>query len=254
MVAHYLDLPFVQPAPSLPLTFKCVMHHHWDYHPALDHSIYVIRDGRDVMVSRYMRAMRGHLARREAFSRLGRRSLVRALAENVGKSSEVSRRLEHLLGKRFDPWDVERNLPIFIEAEMQRPFNWAVSQPWPQHVRAWRAMAQRTTFVKYEELLQDGVAVLSRVLAQYLGTGVDEREIRYTVGRYSFRKQTGREPGTEDRTSFARKGIRGDWRNHFTREAAQVFDRYAGDLLIELDYEADHQWMNECRQGRGEGE
>jgi hypothetical protein len=135
---------------------------------------------------------------------------------------------------------------------MTKPFYWAVSQPWPKYVRTWRTMAKRTTFAKYEDMLQDGVAALSSMLTQYLETDVDEQEIRYTVERYSFKRQTGRAPGTEDRTSFARKGIQGDWRNHFTREAAQVFDHYAGDLLIELGYETNHRWVDDCRESHKE--
>ncbi len=40
-----------------------------------------------------------------------------------------------------------------------------------------------------------------------------------------------------------RKGQAGDWRNHFTREAAEIFDRYCGDMLISTGYEPDHEWV-----------
>jgi hypothetical protein len=40
-----------------------------------------------------------------------------------------------------------------------------------------------------------------------------------------------------------RKGVIGDWRNHFTEEACKVFDQFAGNELIRLGYEKDHSWV-----------
>jgi len=67
-------------------------------------------------------------------------------------------------------------------------------------------------------------------------------ELKEIVTKYSFKNQTKREPGQEDKKSFLRKGIAGDWKNHFSKEACQVFDHYAGKELILLDYEKDHNW------------
>jgi hypothetical protein len=53
----------------------------------------------------------------------------------------------------------------------------------------------------------------------------------------------GRKRGEEDQFSFLRKGIVGDWRNHFSAEAAVVFDAHAGSALIELGYEPDRSWI-----------
>ncbi|RMG74050.1 MAG: hypothetical protein D6711_09755, partial [Chloroflexi bacterium] len=52
MVAHYLALPMIGHS-YLGLGFPAVIHHHWSYHPAFVRSAFVIRDGRDVMVSIY---------------------------------------------------------------------------------------------------------------------------------------------------------------------------------------------------------
>lgn len=247
LVAHYLDLPFIKPFPTLPITFKCLVHHHWTYHPTLDYSIYVVRDGRDVMTSLYFTVMMGYLRSKKTVSELSMIS-VKPLVANFGKFYEVNRRLHYLFGKDFDPWDTERYLPTFIEAEMKKPFRWAVKQSWPTYVGSWREKGQQTTFVKYEDMLQDPVDTLSKALAHHLETEIDREQVKYTVQRYSFKKQTGRKQGTEDRSSFFRKGIHGDWANHFTTEAAKVFDHYAGELLIELGYEQDRQWIENCRQ------
>ena len=39
-----------------------------------------------------------------------------------------------------------------------------------------------------------------------------------------------------------RKGIVGDWKNYFSREAGEVFDRHCGDVMVRLGYEADRDW------------
>jgi hypothetical protein len=52
----------------------------------------------------------------------------------------------------------------------------------------------------------------------------------------------GRDAGSEKVTSHYRKGIAGDWKNHFTEKHKQLFkDRY-GDLLVKLGYENSNDW------------
>ncbi len=45
-------------------------------------------------------------------------------------------------------------------------------------------------------------------------------------------------------SGFLRKGIVGDWKNTFTSEARGVFNRFAGEELILLDYEKDERWVH----------
>ncbi len=43
--------------------------------------------------------------------------------------------------------------------------------------------------------------------------------------------------------SFLRKGIAGDWRNYFNKEAREILHHYAGRELIRLGYEKDASWV-----------
>jgi len=72
--------------------------------------------------------------------------------------------------------------------------------------------------------------------------------IRRTVDHFSMSSDTGRKQGEEDRSSFIRKGIAGDWKNHFTPETARVFNELAGDMLIKLGYEQDDSWVERFTQ------
>ena len=92
-------------------------------------------------------------------------------------------------------------------------------------------------------------AQLIRVV-RFLGRSVELDRIRSSVSENSFESTTRRlygtqrETGTADNTRFVRKGIVGDWKNHFSREAAEVFAGLAGATLVRLGYEPDEQWID----------
>jgi hypothetical protein len=46
-----------------------------------------------------------------------------------------------------------------------------------------------------------------------------------------------RQPGEEDRVSFFRKGVAGDWKNYYDQSCLDTFMQYGGGLLRELGYE-----------------
>lgn len=96
--------------------------------------------------------------------------------------------------------------------------------------------------VRYEDLLERPHAEVEKLLG-FLGAGADEKTVEHCVSSASFEKLSkGRRPGEEDPSSFYRKGIAGDWKNHFTEEDRRVFKEEAGELLIRLGYEKDLDW------------
>jgi len=242
MVAHYLALPMIGHS-YLGLGFPAVIHHHWNYHPAFDPSVFVIRDGRDVMVSIYSNmVVKGFCEVENALARLNQVSPGRLIRRYLGRHAVIRRRLYRLYGPRFDPEDVVGNLPKFIEAEMQKPFIPEARQPWPAYVSDWLSRGRKIAFVKYEDMLVQPEQTLTLLMQSLLDEKPRNEDITYTVGRFSFERLYGRKSGEESR-HFARKGIAGDWANHFSLEARQVFDHYAGDLLLELGYETDRDWV-----------
>lgn len=224
MIADALTIPYPKPA-VLPVTFPAVIHNHWRVDAKLDGVFYLYRDGRDVMVSYYFHRMR----RLEH----GEPNTVRRFA----------RRYQRLFGPGYDPGDVGRHLPRFIEEEFRRPRGARIT--WREHVLSWhRRRGERgITYLSYESLLEDRRSALARAIHDVTGRELDPWTIETTVEKFSMQRMTGRRPGREDRTSFIRKGVAGDWRHHFTRETAQIFDDLAGDALIELGYEPDRAWV-----------
>ena len=79
-------------------------------------------------------------------------------------------------------------------------------------------------------------------MSQLTGEEADAEQLSIAIKRYSFAAQARRRPGPEG-PHWLRKGRAADWVNHFTREAAEIFDHYCGDTLIATGYENDHTWV-----------
>lgn len=119
-----------------------------------------------------------------------------------------------------------------------------------ESVTAWRrAMEAQISYTEkydifncsYESLLSEGTTVIQKLL-EFLELPADASIVQDLLQRSSFRSFTGRDPGQEDRRRFLRKGISGDWQNHFTEEDKKIFKELAGDMLIKLRYEKDMNW------------
>jgi hypothetical protein len=68
-------------------------------------------------------------------------------------------------------------------------------------------------------------------------------EVPSIVDRHRFsRKAGGRERGVEDAHNHYRKGVAGDWRNHFEPVHVEYFKRNYNDLILRLGYETDPHW------------
>lgn len=228
----------------LPLLRGCVVHHHWGHEPALDRSIYVVRDGRDVMASEFVAMMNAAERLRERGARFGRlTSIERALVHRIGRNARLQQRFDRVFGRAFDPWDVERNFPRFVEENLREPFSEVADHPWHRHVEGWLRHGWETTVVRYEDMLADPQATLDAALRGATGRSVGSGALRAAVDRFSFERVSGRPRGTEDRSAFARKGVDGDWTNWFDRETGRRFDETAGDLLVSLGYAEDRRWF-----------
>lgn len=221
MVSDYLGLP----RPDrylLPIAMPSVIHSHARYSRRLRPAVYIYRDGRDVMVSYYFfRMARLDSQDEPAFAR------------------SMRRRYAEILGPGFDPADVRRNLPAFIRAEMRHSRGSRVN--WPTHVREWLLPRRPgVSYVSYERLVTDPVVAMKETIRD-MSMGVpNEERIDEVVRRHEFSRASGK-VGLED---VARKGIAGDWRNHFSRRAGETFCEFAGEELVALGYEADNSWLD----------
>lgn len=92
--------------------------------------------------------------------------------------------------------------------------------------------------LRYEDLVAEPEATLA-VLFRFLGVESNESLLAGCRDAASFTLLSGgRNPGEEDRNSFFRKGVPGDWRCHLGDAAAAKFQDVAGRWLERFGYAA----------------
>lgn len=94
----------------------------------------------------------------------------------------------------------------------------------------------RTAMVRYEDLCAAPAATLASLFG-FLGVAAEPAVVEQCCQSAAFaRLSGGRAPGQEDPGSFFRRGLPGDWRNHFSAQAAKLFAERGGPVLARLGY------------------
>lgn len=177
---------------------------------------HMVRDPRDIVVSAYF----SHLYSHPTGAWLAEhRQRLRSLDKQAGLLLELER-----CGRQFDQmlvWDYDN--PGVLEARMER----ITIAPVPQ-------FASIFGFLGLFEEESEGMKVD--------GT-LTYRALERIVEKNSFAKKSGgRSVGEEDVRSHFRKGVSGDWRNHFDPVHIEYFKKHYNDLLLKLRYEDSPDW------------
>jgi hypothetical protein len=177
---------------------------------------HVVRDPRDITVSAYFSHLYSHSA--DDFPRLvGHREKLRQSTKEQGLLLELE--FEKPNFDKMNSWDYA--LPNVLELKMEQ----IIREP-GEHFRR--------IFAFLGVLDGDGGGLPRKFTAKDLAAILD---------RYDFAKQSGgRKPGQEDPKSHYRKGVPGDWKNHFTEEHKTSFKQNFNDLLVKLGYEQSDNW------------
>jgi len=217
MLSDALNVPF--PRNRLPMLKSCVMHGHMMHSWNMRNVLIVWRDGRDILVSQYYHSL--------FYNDRGNAPLVDQCRADL----------------QFSDYDnIRENLPAFMEYVYETKKHPRMS--WIEFVGKW-ADCKNCVHVKYEDLREKPVDELNRIAHSLSSMKIDLERVVNIVDNHSFEKLAGRKAGSENKKSFLRKGVVGDWKNHFTKDAKQLFMSYAGDGLVKLGYENDNSWVNE---------
>ena len=105
--------------------------------------------------------------------------------------------------------------------------------------RSW--ISEDVLLFKYEDLLADEYGTFERII-NHCQIDISRAHLHDIIRQNSFEAQTSRQRGEEDVTAHHRKGVAGDWQNHFTERLKAAFKEVHGTALIETGYESDLNW------------
>jgi len=115
------------------------------------------------------------------------------------------------------------------------------SRAWREAIRIARRdstpIGSRYMEIRYEELRsapQEGYARLF----EFCGIPYDQERLNRITAATEFAGNF-----RSNERGFRRGGRIGDWKTHFNLKDRFIFNRVAGDLLIELGYERNHNWV-----------
>ena len=217
LVADYTEKPFPRHN-LLPTACAAVIHGHELIKPNMTDVVYMVRDGRDCMVSLY-----------------------NMLVLNYPEGKPLNRYLSRTLPD-YQPGKPVANMAGFVR--MQAKLHHAAPCNWSDHViRSMENSGDNLPLLRYEQLLgEDPVGHLASELAKLTGEEPNPQRANESLTRYEFGKQSKKK--AQGVKHFLNKGQAGNWRNYFTRETAQIFADTMGQGLIAAGYEPDNSWVD----------
>lgn len=172
--------------------------------PAFYKTVFLMRDPRDVLISWYFSIKYSH----PAFGEVER---IRQDLHRLSESDGLLYALEFL-----------NDYGLF---QAQR--SWAGAT----------AKDPNVLLVRYEDLIgPDTLPALERLL-MHCDIRMPGNVLEELLSLHSFEKLSGRKRGQEDLRAHYRKGIAGDWHNHFNDPIRSQFAAVAGDVLDVWGYE-----------------
>lgn len=174
--------------------------------PSRYRAFFVSRDPRDIVVSWYFSMKHSHPTMDGALDR------VRADLRSRSREDGLRRAID-LLQEDAGVFDAMRS---WAGAETEDP---------------------NVLHVRYRDLTGPRKFETWRELLDHCDIPVPDATLTRLLEEHSFRKLSGRRKGQEDIQAHLRKGVVGDWTNHFTPALRAHFEAVAGDVVTCLGYD-----------------
>lgn len=110
------------------------------------------------------------------------------------------------------------------------------SREWAHYVTSWQARPDVIT-IRYEAFLVDPVGELGALVTALTGVTLDVEYLGEVVSRYTRERFSASLDSAFKHNTFVRKGVSGDWVNHFSEKDVRAFQGGAGDALRMLGYQ-----------------
>lgn len=181
--------------------------------------IYIVRDGRDVLISERFR----NFVEDSKFLTAEDRRIIEDLKRDQTPFTDGTRSIftDTFIRQTARRWAEDVNE---IDSESQRLYG------------------QNYFSLRYEDLLAHPFDEMQKLWA-FLGVSTDaalEKDIKSEMGQNLDEEWQARRAG--DIASFLPKGKAGNWRNMFTTHDREVFREVAGEMLVKWNYEQDWNW------------
>lgn len=202
---------------------------------------HVVRDPRDVIVSGYFSHLYSHSTDKW-------KKLIphREKLEKVSKEHGLFLEMEFSKQTLEDVYNWNYSLPNILELKMEN----IIQNPYESFVEVFQFLGilDKSKMSVRERLLYSASNLMARKVRRYTPFQVStnkmptDRVLEIVYKNRFYEKAKGRGRGKEDVKSHYRKGIAGDWKNHFNEEHVKFFKDNYNDLLIKLEYESDFNW------------
>jgi len=170
---------------------------------AASRTFVVIRDPRDTLVSWYFSLMYSHPESTDHITK--ERRELREMSKSEGLALMASKHLQEVM--------------------------------WIQ--REWIQAGAR--IFRYEDFVRDQQRTFKQVF-EFCNLPSSDLGRRLIVFRHNFHVRTWWRMGRENTKSHLRKGVAGDWKNHFSDELKKQFKAQHGETLALAGYEKDDSW------------
>ncbi|HAG80184.1 MAG TPA: sulfotransferase [Cyanobacteria bacterium UBA12227] len=218
----------------------------YDYVKGLDNfkGFHIIRDPRDIVVSGYFSHLYSHPTEQSTRIREERERL-KEVSKDEGLLLEMD--FNYNVFKEMYEWNysLENVLEMKMEDLIANPYRGfvdifrflgLVSQSRPTFKERWSHLLNMTTSRVQEVIGTKPLIYLPLATIPY------ERILGIVYENDFSKKTMGRKLGEENTKSHYRKGVAGDWKNHFNEQHIAVFKEKYNEILIKLGYEQDAQW------------
>ena len=156
-----------------------------------------------------------------------------------GKTVVVSQR---------DPRDVAVSAMFYRKTtDLEAAIDVMIQSDYAKWIGSWLTPVERLkvaqcVFTRYELLHSQPIQTLRGIIKELTGEWVSDTRIEEALERQSFENMASQ---YKDGGHFMRKGIVGDWRNHFTRDLAQKFNEHLGEFMLEKGYVDSLDWWKD---------
>lgn len=125
---------------------------------------------------------------------------------------------------------------------------------WTNFVQEWEdaskyMLVPTTTF--YENLIWHGSMELSNILHGIGVVNIDEEDMELSISRQEINKKREqvskdgdkRPYGKEIQVKALRKGVVGDWKQHFSKQDCELAHKYFGEKMLKMGYIQNSEWF-----------